>query len=76
MNLIDFGRNSSTAGSVRVSVLEAFDPLLTEKHNIGEWFVFHFIRTWMRGLRAEAAIRGRPRGSKEMSRVHMRISQI
>ncbi|XP_047023656.1 phosphatidylinositol 4-phosphate 3-kinase C2 domain-containing subunit alpha [Helicoverpa zea] len=32
MNLIDFGRNSAQ-GSVRVSVLEAFDPLLTEKNN-------------------------------------------
>ncbi|KAJ8724887.1 hypothetical protein PYW07_015845 [Mythimna separata] len=34
MNLIDFGRNSSASGSVRVSVLEAFDPLLTERNNV------------------------------------------
>lgn len=33
MNLIDFGRNTVTQGSVRVSVLEAFDPLLTEQNN-------------------------------------------
>lgn len=41
MNLIDFGRNNNSQGSVRVSVLEAFDPLLTQKNNIGEWLVFH-----------------------------------
>ncbi|CAB3256692.1 unnamed protein product [Arctia plantaginis] len=34
MNLIDFGRNTNSQGSVRVSVLEAFDPLLTQKNNI------------------------------------------
>ncbi|XP_045763916.1 phosphatidylinositol 4-phosphate 3-kinase C2 domain-containing subunit alpha isoform X1 [Maniola jurtina] len=34
MNLIDFGgRKSSGQGSVRVSVLEAFDPLLTEQNH-------------------------------------------
>ncbi|XP_013196087.2 phosphatidylinositol 4-phosphate 3-kinase C2 domain-containing subunit alpha isoform X1 [Amyelois transitella] len=33
MNLIDFGKNTNGAGSVRVSVLEAFDPLLTEQNN-------------------------------------------
>lgn len=45
LNLIDFGvRNKSGGkGSVRVSVLEAFDPLLTEQSNPGEWFVFHCI---------------------------------
>lgn len=43
-NLIDFGgRSKSGPGSVRVSVLEAFDPLLTEQNDIGEWFVcLHF----------------------------------
>uniref|UniRef100_A0A2H1VGX9 SFRICE_000012 n=1 Tax=Spodoptera frugiperda TaxID=7108 RepID=A0A2H1VGX9_SPOFR len=35
MNLIDFGRNTAQ-GSVRVSVLEAFDPLLTEKNITGQ----------------------------------------
>lgn len=44
MNLIDFGgRSKSGPGSVRVSVLEAFDPLLTESNDVGEWFVcLHF----------------------------------
>ncbi|XP_050681509.1 phosphatidylinositol 4-phosphate 3-kinase C2 domain-containing subunit alpha isoform X2 [Leptidea sinapis] len=32
-NLIDFGRKPSGQGSVRVSVLEAFDPLLTDKNH-------------------------------------------
>ncbi|XP_052751533.1 phosphatidylinositol 4-phosphate 3-kinase C2 domain-containing subunit alpha [Galleria mellonella] len=32
-NLIDFGGRNSGPGSVRVSVLEAFDPLLTEQSN-------------------------------------------
>lgn len=43
-NLIDFGRKSSSGqGSVRVSVLEAFDPLLTEQNHSGEFgFVSHF----------------------------------
>lgn len=44
MNLIDFGAHKpSGPGSVRVSVLEAFDPLLIEQSNAGEWFVFHSI---------------------------------
>ncbi|XP_026313861.1 phosphatidylinositol 4-phosphate 3-kinase C2 domain-containing subunit alpha isoform X2 [Hyposmocoma kahamanoa] len=35
MNLIDFGgRSKSGPGSVRVSVLEAFDPLLTESNDV------------------------------------------
>ncbi|XP_049865129.1 phosphatidylinositol 4-phosphate 3-kinase C2 domain-containing subunit alpha isoform X2 [Pectinophora gossypiella] len=33
LNLIDFGGRGKAAGSVRVSVLEAFDPLLTETNN-------------------------------------------
>ncbi|XP_059060030.1 phosphatidylinositol 4-phosphate 3-kinase C2 domain-containing subunit alpha [Achroia grisella] len=33
-NLIDFGGRNSGPGSVRVSVLEAFDPLLTEQNNV------------------------------------------
>ncbi|KAM3968313.1 LOW QUALITY PROTEIN: phosphatidylinositol-4-phosphate 3-kinase catalytic subunit Pi3K68D [Aphomia sociella] len=33
VNLIDFGGRNSGPGSVRVSVLEAFDPLLTDQSN-------------------------------------------
>lgn len=33
INLIDFGKRNGSQGSVRVSVLEAFDPLLTEQNN-------------------------------------------
>ncbi|CAH2091791.1 unnamed protein product [Euphydryas editha] len=33
VNLIDFGHKSTGQGSVRVSVLEAFDPLLTEQNH-------------------------------------------
>lgn len=48
MNLIDFGSRGTVGGqgSVRVSVLEAFDPLLTEQNNPGEWFVASFALTW------------------------------
>lgn len=44
MNLIDFGgkKNNSGQGSVRVSVLEAFDPLLIEQSSPGEWFMSHY----------------------------------
>lgn len=42
LNLIDFGHKSNSGqGSVRVSVLEAFDPLLTEQNHSGEWSVSH-----------------------------------